>query len=132
MEDTPRSHPLRVLIVDDCKDNRDSLAMLLRVWGHEVRVARDGPSALVESQSFRPLVVILDIGLPGMSGWEVVRRLREQPDSHSVRVIALTGYGQEQDKGKAREAGFDAHLTKPADLALLRQLLDTAGAAGAA
>src|SRR5947209_9435729 len=114
MRDTTPSGPLRVLVVDDCKDMRDTLAMLLRAWGHEVRLAWDGPSALEAGRAFRPQAVLLDIGLRGMDGWEVARRLRGQDDLRPLLLVALTGYAGEQDRARCREAGFDVHLAKPA------------------
>jgi CheY-like chemotaxis protein len=122
----PSSPPLRVLVVDDCEDTRDSLAILLRAWGHEARLAPDGPSALESYREFRPDVVLLDIGLPRMDGWEVARRLREQEGGHAVLLVALTGYAREDDQALSRQAGFDAHLSKPADLLELQRLLTTA------
>jgi CheY-like chemotaxis protein len=132
MQDTSLSAALRVLVVDDSEDIRDGLAMLLRTWGHVVRVAGDGPSALVADSSFHPHVVILDVNLPGISGLDVARQLREQQGTTPVRLIALTGLSCDQDKLKSREAGFDAHLTKPADLSELRQLLNIADTASPA
>ncbi len=112
----------RVLVVDDNVDGAHSLAMLLGAWGHEVRTAYDGPVALRAAEAFRPQVVLLDIGLPRMDGYEVARRMRGQAARHA-RLVALTGYGQEEDRRRAREAGFDAHLTKPADPATLHALV---------
>jgi two-component system CheB/CheR fusion protein len=117
----------RVLAVDDNVDSAESLGMLLRVQGHEVCTAHDGPAAVEAARSFGPEVVLLDLGLPGMDGYEVARRLRRQPGLESVLLVALTGYGQDEDRRKTMEAGFDAHLTKPADPAALQLLL--AGAA---
>jgi signal transduction histidine kinase/DNA-binding response OmpR family regulator len=105
----------RVLIVDDNMDGARSLAMLLDLIGHEVRTCYDGPSALVEVEEFLPEVVLLDIGLPGMDGFEVARRLREQPANSQTLLVALTGYGQAEDVRRSREAGFNHHLVKPAD-----------------
>jgi CheY-like chemotaxis protein len=125
--------PLRVLVVDDWSDTRDSLEMLLSAWGHEVRLARDGPSALEAARSFSPQAVLLDIGLPGgMDGWDVARRIREQDGGRAVLLVALTGHGRELDKARSREAGFDAHLTKPADPQELQHLLLGVAAVGAA
>jgi CheY-like chemotaxis protein len=121
---------MRVLVVDDCPDNRFGVATLLQVWGHEVRLARDGPSALEASREFRPEAVVLDVGLPGASGWEVGRQLRAQEGLSRVLLVALTGHGREQDKARSREAGFDAHLTKPAEPQELRRLLSPAPDAG--
>ncbi len=119
---TPGTAALRVLVVEDNKDAADSLAMLLQVWGHQVRLAYDGLSGLKAARSFRPQVVFLDIGLPGLDGYEVARRLRQEFASE-LRLVAMTGYGQEDDRRRAGEAGFDAHLVKPADPALLQRLL---------
>jgi PAS domain S-box-containing protein len=109
----PRSVPRRILVVDDHPDVAESAALLLRLWGHEVHTVADGPAALQAVLSFRPEVVLLDIGLPGMDGYEVARRLRQHPDTRTVLLAALTGYGQEEDRRKSKEAGFDCHLTKP-------------------
>jgi signal transduction histidine kinase/DNA-binding response OmpR family regulator len=108
-------HPRRILIVDDHPDVTRSLARLLRLSGHEVRTSLDGPTALEELASFRPEIVLLDIGLPGMDGYEVAQSIRKQPDSGSLVLIALTGYGQDEDRRRSREAGFDHHLVKPVD-----------------
>jgi signal transduction histidine kinase/DNA-binding response OmpR family regulator len=113
----------RVLIVDDNVDAADSLAMLLRLQGQDVQVAHDGPSALEMAAAYRPEIVFLDIGLPGMDGYEVCRQLRQQPGMDKVRLIALTGWGQEEDRRRSREAGFDEHLVKPVDPAALEELL---------
>ncbi len=112
----------RVLVVDDNADAAEMLALFLRTEGHEVRTAHDGPAALHAAESFRPEVVLLDIGLPRMDGYTVVRRLREQPGLKTSLLVALTGYGQEEDR-RAHEAGFDAHLVKPADSDELQKLL---------
>lgn len=107
--------PRRVLVVDDHADAGHSTAALLQLEGHEVRVAHDGPSALREAQDFRPDAVLLDIGLPGMDGYDVCRQLRRLPEQQDTLVIALSGYGQLEDVDQAREAGVDHHVTKPAD-----------------
>jgi two-component system CheB/CheR fusion protein len=119
----PPAPPRRVLVVDDNVDAAESLLMLLRVRGHEVRVAYDGSAAIDAARRFRPEVVLLDIGLPGISGYEVARRLRREPGLEGTVLVALTGYGQEKDRQQSQEAGFDAHLTKPADPAALEKLL---------
>jgi CheY-like chemotaxis protein len=116
--------PRRILVVDDHPDGAEMLRMLLELEGHEVAVAHDGLSALERVRTFAPSVVILDIGLPGMDGHEVARRLRQDPMLQSVRLIALTGYGQPTDTQKARDSGFDSHLVKPVHLESLRPLLD--------
>ncbi|HVR98851.1 MAG TPA: ATP-binding protein [Thermoanaerobaculia bacterium] len=113
----------KVLIVEDNPDAAQALSELLELWGHEVAAAMDGPAALKVVESFRPDVVLMDIGLPGMDGYELARRLRERPDLAGAHFIALTGYGQEADRRRSAEAGFDDHLTKPADPGVLRNLL---------
>jgi CheY-like chemotaxis protein len=113
---------LRVLVVDDVEDNRESLGLLLQSWGHEVQLAHDGPSALTAFQSFRPHAVLLDIGLPGMDGWQVAQQMRQQ-GGPTVLLVAVTGYGYEPDRTRSREAGIDVHLVKPAEPAEIRRLL---------
>jgi CheY-like chemotaxis protein len=112
-----------VLVVDDNVDAAQSLAVLLRLQDQDVRVADDGSSALVVAQEFRPDVVFLDIGMPGIDGYEVCRRLKQQPDLGSVLIVAMTGWGQEDDRRRSHEAGFDAHLVKPAEPGVLHNLL---------
>ena len=114
---------LSVLVVDDNKDAAESLAMLLRTAGAEVRVAHDGPTALEEFERCESHVVLLDIGMPDMDGCEVARRLREISRPDRVALVALTGWGQDEDRRRIREAGFDHHLVKPVDLASLQALL---------
>jgi signal transduction histidine kinase len=113
----------RVLIVEDNADAADSLALLLRALGHEVRVVGDGPAALEAASSFRPDVALLDIGLPEMDGYEVARRLRRDPALGDAVLVALSGYGQEEDRRRSHAAGFDVHLVKPVDLEGLQALL---------
>lgn len=114
---------LRVLVIDDNVDAADSLAMLLGLKGHTVQVTYDGESALRTAQAGLPEVVLMDIGLPKMDGYEVARRLRASPAGRGVLLVALTGWGQEEDRRRSREAGFDHHMTKPVDLDALQQLL---------
>jgi signal transduction histidine kinase len=114
---------LRVLVVEDNPHAAETLQELLQLWGHEVRVAHDGPAALAEAARRPPEVVLLDLGLPGMSGFEVARELRRQPLLAGVRLIACTGYGQEEDRQRTREARFDEHLVKPVAPDLLRRVL---------
>ena len=114
---------VRVLLVDDSVDAAESLAMLLRLWGHEAAVAHDGPAALRLVGQQRPEVALLDIGLPGMDGYELARRLRQQPGLEQTFLVALTGWGQEEDRRRSKEAGFDHHLVKPVDLSALQELL---------
>jgi two-component system CheB/CheR fusion protein len=122
---SPEARPLRVLVVDDNVDGAESLAMLLRLGeGHEARVAHDGPAALAAAGEFRPDVVLLDIGLPGgMDGYEVARRLAATDEGKNVLLVALTGFGREEDRRHSREVGIEAHLVKPVDVDRLRELL---------
>lgn len=113
----------RILVVDDNVDAADSLAVLLRMDGHVVRVACDGVEALETAQADLPEIVVLDLGMPGMDGFEVARRLRALPQSKEVLMVALTGWAQEEDRRRCFEAGFDGHLPKPVELDALRQFL---------
>jgi signal transduction histidine kinase/ActR/RegA family two-component response regulator len=115
--------PYRILVVDDNRDSADSLGMILKSQGAEVYTANDGPTALEAIHNIGPSVVLLDIGLPGMDGYEVARRLREQEEHREVTVIALTGWGQEEDRKRSKEAGIDYHLVKPVDPRTLQALL---------
>jgi CheY-like chemotaxis protein/two-component sensor histidine kinase len=113
----------RVLIADDNRDAAESLSLLLELSGHDVRVAHLGQTALSLAQSFCPDVALLDIGMPDLSGYEVARELRRQPWATDLRLIALTGWGQYDDRRRALEAGFDHHLTKPIDPDQLESLI---------
>jgi CheY-like chemotaxis protein len=116
----------RCLIIEDNVDAAESLTLLLQLTGHEADVAFDGATGLEKARSFRPEVVLCDIGLPGsLDGYGVARAFRADPELRQAFLIALTGYGQEEDRRRALEAGFDTHLTKPADLDALRRLLYT-------
>jgi CheY-like chemotaxis protein len=106
----------RVLLVDDNEDAAEVLADVLRSEGHTVEIALDGANALRSAPSFRPEVAVLDIGLPRMDGWEVGRQLRQLPGLDSVRLIGLTGFGQEADKQRSEAAGFELHFVKPLDV----------------
>jgi CheY-like chemotaxis protein len=119
-------HLKRVLVVDDNRDAADSLGMLLQFLGAEVHVVHDGPSALKAIKTFKPEVVLLDIGMPEMNGLEVARRLREDPEERGVTLVALTGWGQREDRRRTHEAGFDYHLVKPADMGMLQSILSQA------
>src|SRR5580658_3929068 len=119
---TPRSS-VRVLIVDDNRDGAQSLALMLDLEGHEVRTAADGFEALEIGEEFQPNVVLLDIGMPGIDGYETARRLRTRPWAQSALLCAQTGWGQEDDKRRARSAGFDRHLVKPVDPEELNRIL---------
>jgi CheY-like chemotaxis protein len=113
----------RVLVADDNKDAADSLAMVLELSGHDVRVAHGGCAALTLAQTFRPDVALLDIGMPELNGYEVAKELRREPWGTGILLIALTGWGQDDDRQRAKDAGFDHHLTKPLDLDTLETLL---------
>ncbi len=124
----PQSAPVkptarRILIVDDNEDAADSLGMVLGLDGHQVICAYTGAQALEQAQAFRPDIVLLDIGLPGVDGYEVARRIRALPDLQTVRLVAITGYGQDADKARARAAGFAEHLVKPVEFAALQRIL---------
>jgi CheY-like chemotaxis protein len=119
--------PVRVLVVDDNQDSAASLGMLLGTLGAEVTVAHDGPSAIDAYGSFQPAVVLLDIGLPGMDGYEVARELRERDPGRRTTLVALTGWGQDDDRARARRAGFEHHLVKPAEIAALQGLIAEVG-----
>lgn len=120
-----RGEHRRILVVDDNVDAAESLALMLGYLGHETRVAHDGPSTLQIAAAFQPELVLLDIGLPGLDGYEVARRLRAQRETRAAVLVAITGYGQEEDRRRARKAGFDHHLTKPVDHDRLIFLIDT-------
>lgn len=121
----PTGPSLRVLVVDDNVDTAQSLAMLLKVSGHQVRIAHTGPTALEAALDYRPNVVLLDIGLPEMDGYEVAKRIRQQPFLQNVVLVAMTGYGHDTDRQRSHEGGFNAHLVKPADFAKVQQILST-------
>jgi signal transduction histidine kinase len=116
----------RILVVDDNEDSAESLAMLLRRYGSEVRTAYDGLAAVSVAQSFQAEVVLLDIGLPLLDGYRAAQQIREQPWGKNITLIAVTGWGNENDRLRSREAGFDAHLVKPVNFAAVTQLLDAA------
>jgi PAS domain S-box-containing protein len=120
----------RILVVDDNKDAANSLGELLQLMGHEVRIAYDGLEALDTAAEFHPHAILLDLGMPKLDGYAMARRLRAQPWGRRIRLIALTGWGQNEDKRLSREAGIDYHLVKPVDIAEIRQLI--AGSAPAA
>lgn len=121
----PAAGRCRVLIVDDDEDTAESLAMLLEANGHHVRMAHDGPAALDAALEYRPDVMLLDIGLPMLNGFEVAERLRKMPEIESTVLVAVTGYGQERDRQRTTEAGFDFHLVKPADFNEVQKILST-------
>ena len=113
----------RILVVDDIPDSAASLAELLTLWGHEAQAVHDGVAAIEMVRQWRPEIVLLDIGMPGIDGYETARRLRAEHGRNGLTLVALTGFGQETDREAAREAGFDAHLVKPVDITALRDLL---------
>lgn len=126
MQDNPAAtRQRRLLVVDDNVDSANSLAMVLRLTGHEALTAHDGESALKVAEESRPEIILLDIGLPTISGYEVAQRIRQQPWGQSIVLIACTGWGQADDKRRTQEAGFNHHLVKPLDLAALKKLLDS-------
>jgi PAS domain S-box-containing protein len=119
----PPVHPVKILVVDDNRDAAESLTLMLRFLGHDIRTAYDGLEAVETAAAFRPDVALLDIGLPKLNGYDAARRIREQPWGKNMALIALTGWGQDEDKRLAAEAGFDRHLVKPAELAELQAIL---------
>jgi CheY-like chemotaxis protein len=118
---------LRILIVDDNRDAADSLAMLLRTTGNDIRTAYDGLEAVQVASEFRPEVVLLDIGLPKIDGHEVAQRIRQETWGRQMCLIAVTGWSDETDRARSRAAGFDHHLVKPLDTGHLAQLLGSVG-----
>lgn len=123
MQPSSAASPSRVLIVEDNTGIATMMTALLRRLGHEVRAVYDGEAALVATEEFQPHVVLLDIGLPKLSGYDVARRLRTQPAGSQALLVALTGYGQESDRQEAFDAGFDEHLVKPVGLDKLQEVL---------
>jgi len=124
-EDVPGKIPglPRVMVVDDNRDAADSLAAVLKMLGAEVRVAHDGPAALDALDAFRPAAVFLDLGMPGMDGYQTARQMRSRQDMGDLKIIALTGWGQHSDRRQTEAAGFNQHLVKPADVAALQAVL---------
>jgi PAS domain S-box-containing protein len=118
----------RILVVDDNRDSAEGLSILLKLIGHEVQTAHDGLEAVEATATFQPDVILLDIGMPRLNGHEAARRIREQQPHKGLKLVALTGWGQEEDRRRSREAGFDAHLVKPIDLDALTKLLAELGA----
>jgi CheY-like chemotaxis protein len=114
---------MRILIADDHRDSANSMAMLMRMGGHEVTVAYDGEEAVKMAEDAPPDVVLLDIGMPRLNGYEVAQRLRTQPRGRELVLIATTGWGQEEDRRRSARSGFDAHLVKPVDHQALLEVL---------
>jgi CheY-like chemotaxis protein len=125
--DTPQSTEnldnRRVLVVDDNHDAADTLGMMLKYTGYESLCCYNGLQGVEAAESYKPMAIILDIGMPDITGYEACRRIREQPWGKEPLIIALTGYGSDEDRQKSRDAGFDAHLLKPVDQAELSALL---------
>lgn len=113
----------RILVVDDNHDSALSLAMMLSIMGHDTRTAHDGESAVATAESFLPEVVLLDIGLPKLNGYEVAQRIRENAWGQSMFLIAVTGWGQEEDRQRSSEVGLNVHMVKPVEPAALERLL---------
>jgi CheY-like chemotaxis protein len=124
-EMTPRCSRRRILVVDDNRDSTESMRLFLGMLGNDVAVTYDGLEAVESVASFRPDVVLLDIGLPKLNGYEAARQIRQQPWGKDVYLIALTGWGQEDDRRSCKEAGFDHHMLKPIDLQVFQELLTT-------
>ena len=122
-EEQPVTSSLRILVVDDNADGADSLAMMLRIMGNDVRTAYDGQEGVDVAAAFRPDVLLLDIGLPKLNGYEACRRIREQSWGKGALLIAVTGWGQDEDRRRSSEAGFDHHMVKPLDPHALLKLL---------
>jgi CheY-like chemotaxis protein len=120
---------LRILVVEDNHDAAESLTAMLELWGHEVRVAYDGAAALQLAETATPDVILSDLGLPGMDGYELARQLRARPAFGRVLLVALSGYGRDEDRRAAADAGFDHHLVKPPDLKTLLQLIGNVASA---
>jgi len=120
----PEAAARRILVVDDMRDSADSLAMLLGMGGDETQTAYDGVEAVENAEAFRPDVILLDIGMPRMNGYDACRAIRQQPGGKRIAIIAMSGWGQEEDRRKSLEAGFDHHLVKPVDFKDLMKLLE--------
>ena len=125
----PQTTPRRVLVVDDNRDSVETLSMLLKIKGHDARMASNGEQALTEADDYRPHVVVLDLSLPGMDGYEVARQLRDRPYGTKMVIVALTGWSGKDVRTKAAKAGFDFHLLKPVDWPDLEKVLESAPAA---
>ncbi|MBF6569228.1 MAG: response regulator [Candidatus Binataceae bacterium] len=125
IEPAGQPRELKILVVDDDRDGAESLAILLQLSGHQVRLAYDGKQALTIAREFIPNVALIDLGLPMMNGFEVARLIRQEPALNTTVLVALTGYGREDDKRESVKAGFDHHLVKPTDFNALEQVLQT-------
>jgi CheY-like chemotaxis protein len=116
-----------VLVVDDNRDFADTLARMLRSLGHEMRLEYDGLAGLAASRTFRPDIAFLDIGMPGLNGYDLARRLRAFPSTSGIVLIAVTGWGKSDDRERSREAGFDEHVVKPLEIERLQSILGRLG-----
>jgi two-component system, sensor histidine kinase len=121
----PAARPRRILVIEDNRDNRESLTALLRLHGHDVQCAENGRDGLATATVMKPDLALIDIGLPDMDGYEVVRQMKDKPGMCGIRVIALTGYGTHQDRRRAFNAGFDEHLSKPVEMSALEALMQS-------
>jgi CheY-like chemotaxis protein len=110
-------------VVEDSPDARQSLRMLLEMAGHEVQTSEDGPNGLATLLAFPPDEALIDLGLPGMDGYALAREVRGRPETRAIRLVAVTGYGQVEDRRRALAAGFDLHVTKPVDVSMLEEML---------
>jgi CheY-like chemotaxis protein len=129
-ETRPRQAGQRILVVDDNRDSADSLRLLLELSGHEVVVAYSGRDGVQAAELYQPDVVLCDLGLPGLDGYGVARKLRDNPATAKARLIAVTAYGRDEDRRRSHEAGFEQHLVKPADPDALQKVLNCPGRPG--
>lgn len=123
MTTQPPVHRFKILVVDDNHDSALSMSMMLSIMGHETRTAHDGETAVATAEAFLPDVVLLDIGLPKLNGYEVAQRIREKAWGESMYLIAVTGWGQEEDRQRSSEVGLNLHMVKPVEPAALEKLL---------
>jgi CheY-like chemotaxis protein len=126
----PETGGLRILVADDNRDAAETLGVLLEVMGHTVRRVHDGESAVQETQAFDPQLVLLDIGMPRLNGYETCRSIRAQDGGRRRTLVAVTGWGQPQDVQSAHDAGFDHHMVKPLDIEVLMRVIGARAAAG--
>jgi CheY-like chemotaxis protein len=122
----------RVLVVDDNEDSAATMALMLKLLGHQVQTANDGLEAIATAEAFRPEVILMDMGMPRLNGYDATRQIREKPWGGAMIVVALTGWGQESDRARSKAAGCDAHLVKPVSLPVLKKLLEGPELAGGA
>jgi CheY-like chemotaxis protein len=121
--ENPRGPRRRVLVVDDNRDAAASLTLILKLMGHEVRTVHDGEAAVAVAEEYRPRLVLMDLGMPKVDGYEAARRMRAQPWGAELFLVALTGWGAEDDRRRTQDAGFDSHLVKPVDIDTLKRLI---------